>query len=69
MNRWSPKLLPKRTQVKDRKTMYALYQAMDDTSLEKLANIMTLKEAWEILEKAYKEDNCEKLANITTLKH
>ena len=37
--------------------MYALYRTVDDAGLEKLANAMTSKEAWKILEKAYKGDD------------
>jgi len=37
--------------------MYALYRAMDDTCLEKLANATTSKKVWEILEKTYKGDD------------
>ena len=54
----------KKTRVKDRKVMYALYRAVDDAGLEKLANATTSKEAWEILEKTYKGDDCVKQVRL-----
>ena len=47
--------------------MYALYQAVDDAGLEKLANATTSKEAWEILEKTYKGDDRVKQVRLQAL--
>jgi len=58
----------KKARVKDRKAMYALYRAVDDAGLEKLANAMTSKEAWEILEKTYKGDDRVKQVRLQTLR-
>ena len=57
----------KKIGVKDRKAMYALYRAVDDTDLEKLGNATTSKEAWEILEKTYKRDDCVKQVRLQAL--
>ncbi|XP_014521850.1 uncharacterized protein LOC106778406 [Vigna radiata var. radiata] len=46
----------KKTQVKDRSTLYFLYNAVDELGFEKIANAKSTKEAWEILEVAYKGD-------------
>jgi len=48
--------------------MYALYQAVDDAGLEKLANATTSKEAWEILEKTYKGDDRVKQVRLQALR-
>ena len=47
--------------------MYALYRAVEDAGLEKLANATTSKEAWEILEKTYKGDDRVKQVRLQTL--
>jgi len=58
----------RKTRVKDRKAMYALYRAVDDAGLEKLANATTSKEAWEILEKTYKGDDRVKQVRLQALR-
>jgi len=58
----------KKTRVKDRKAMYALYRVVDDAGLEKLANATTSKAAWEILEKTYKGDNRVKQVRLQVLR-
>ncbi|XP_047178259.1 uncharacterized protein LOC124845232 [Vigna umbellata] len=46
----------KKTRVKDRSTLYFLYNAVDESGFEKIANAKSAKEAWEILKVAYKGD-------------
>jgi len=58
----------KATQTKDKTALYVLYRAVDDSDFEKIANAMSSKEAWDILEKAYKEDNRVKQVRLQTLR-
>ena len=45
-----------------------LYRAVVESGFEKIANAMSSKEAWNIMEKAYKGDNCVKQVRLQTLK-
>ena len=58
----------KATRVKDKTALYMLYRAVDKSGFEKIANAMSSKEAWDILEKAYKGDNRVKQVRLQTLK-
>jgi len=42
---------------KDKAVLYIMYQAVDETSFEKVASAKSSKETWDILEKAYKGDD------------
>jgi len=42
----------KATRAKDKTALYVLYRAVDESDFEKIANVMSSKEAWDILEKA-----------------
>jgi len=57
----------KATRAKDKTTLYVLYQVVDESGFEKIANAMSSKEAWDILEKAYKGDNRVKQVRRQTL--
>ena len=48
--------------------MYVLYRAVDEFGFEKIANVMSSKEAWDILEKAYKGDNRVMQVRLQTLR-
>nr|CAD1843871.1 unnamed protein product [Ananas comosus var. bracteatus] len=37
---------------KDRKALFFLYQAVDETVFERLSNVKTAKEAWDMLERS-----------------
>jgi len=58
----------KATRAKDKTTLYVLYRAVDESGFEKIANAMSSKEAWDILEKAYKGDNRLKQVRLQTLR-
>ena len=58
----------KATRAKDKTALYVLYRAVDESSFEKIANAMSSKEAWDILEKAYKGDNRVKQVWLQTLR-
>ena len=45
-----------------------LYRAVDEFGFEKIANVMSSKEAWDILEKAYKGDNRVMQVRLQTLR-
>jgi len=47
----------KDARVKDKAALYILYQAVDESGFEKIASAKSSKEAWGILEKAYKGDD------------
>jgi len=47
----------KEAHVKDKAALYILYQAVDQSGFEKIASAKSSKEAWGILEKAYKGDD------------
>ena len=44
----------KKTRVKDKSALYFLYNVVDESSFEKIANVASSKEAWDILEVAYR---------------
>jgi len=44
----------KKTRVKDKSALYFLYNVVDESGFEKIANIASSKEAWDILEVAYR---------------
>ena len=58
----------KATRAKDKTALYVLYRAIDESGFEKIANAMFSKEAWDILEKAYKGDNRVKQVRLQTLR-
>ena len=47
----------KDARVKDKAALYILYQVVDEFGFEKIASAKSSKEAWGILEKAYKGDD------------
>jgi len=52
--------------VKDKATLYVLYQVVDESNFEKIANAKSSKEMWDILEKGYKKDNHVKQVRLET---
>jgi len=56
------------TRAKDKTALYVLYRVVDESGFEKIANVMSSKEAWDILEKAYKGDNRVKQVWLQTLR-
>jgi len=58
----------KDARVKDKAALYILYQAMDESGFEKIARDKSSKEAWDILEKAYKGDDRVKQVRLQTLR-
>jgi len=57
----------KATGAKDKTALFMLYRAVDESSFEKIANVMSSKEARDILEKAHKRDNRVKQVRLQTL--
>ena len=54
--------------VKDKAALYILYQAVDESSFEKIASAKSSKEVWDILEKTYKGDDRVKQVRLQTLR-
>jgi len=44
----------KKTRVKDKSTLYFLYNVVDESGFKKIANVASSKEAWDILEVSYR---------------
>nr|XP_019702336.1 uncharacterized protein LOC109505004 [Elaeis guineensis] len=53
---------------KDKKALYFIYQAVDESAFEKIAAATTSKEAWEILQNAYKGIEKVKKIHLQTLR-
>jgi gag-polypeptide of LTR copia-type len=47
----------KEARSKDKTALYMLFRAVDESGFEKIAGATTSKEAWDILEKVFKETN------------
>ncbi|KAJ9683074.1 hypothetical protein PVL29_018879 [Vitis rotundifolia] len=45
---------------KDKKTLYAIFQVVDESIFEKILEAETTKESWVTLQKLYKGDKCVK---------
>ena len=58
----------KDARMKDKATLYILYQVVDESGFEKIAGAKSSKEAWDILEKAYKGDDRVKQVRLQTLR-
>nr|KYP55971.1 Gag polyprotein [Cajanus cajan] len=54
--------------AKDKAALYLLYRVVDESGFEKIANVKSSKEAWDILEKAKKGDECVKQVWLQTLR-
>lgn len=54
--------------MKDNSNLYILFQVVDEFGFEKIVNVKSLREAWQILEKAYKGDNRVKHLWLQTLR-
>ena len=54
----------KATRANDKTTLYVLYRVVDESDFENIANVMSSKEACDILEKAYKGDNYVKQVRL-----
>jgi len=54
--------------VKDKTTLYILYQVVDKSGFEKIASAKSSKEAWDILDKAYKRDDRVTQVRLQTLR-
>ncbi|XP_047168974.1 uncharacterized protein LOC124837603, partial [Vigna umbellata] len=58
----------KKTRARDGSTLYFIYNAVDESGFEKIANAKSAKEAWEILEVAYKGDKRVRQVRIQALR-
>jgi len=58
----------KEKRMKDKTTLYILYQGVDEAGFEKIAGAKTSKEAWEILQTAYKGAERLKQVRLQTLR-
>ncbi|KAG6508046.1 hypothetical protein ZIOFF_033401 [Zingiber officinale] len=59
----------KETRSKDKTALYMLFRAVDESGFEKIANATTSKEAWDILETAYKGADRVKQVRLQTLRN
>ena len=57
----------KENRMKDKTALYTLYQGVDEAGFEKIAEAKTSKEAWEILQNAYKGAERVKQVRLQTL--
>jgi hypothetical protein len=58
----------KEQRKKDKKALFLLYQALDRSTLEKVAEAMTSKQAWEILASIFKGDERVKQVRLQSLR-
>ncbi|XP_074374846.1 uncharacterized protein LOC141715635 [Apium graveolens] len=47
------KMILKETRKKDKKALYTIIQRVDESTFEKISNVKTAKDAWEILQKSF----------------
>jgi gag-polypeptide of LTR copia-type len=60
--------LLKEKKVADKMNLYILYQGVDEVGFEKVAEVITSKEAWGILQTTYKEADRVKQIRLQTLR-
>jgi len=58
----------KKTRVKDKSALYFLYNAVDELGFKKIANVASSKEAWDILEVAYKGNDRVRQVRLQALR-
>nr|GEW43107.1 hypothetical protein [Tanacetum cinerariifolium] len=58
----------KEKRMKDQAALYLLFQLVDESGFEKIAEAATSKEAWEMLEKVYKGDDRVKQVRLQALR-
>nr|KYP39136.1 hypothetical protein KK1_039563 [Cajanus cajan] len=57
-----------KTRVKDKSALYFLYNAVDESGFEKIANAASSKEAWKILEVAHRGNHRVRQIRLQTLR-
>lgn len=57
-----------KTQVKEKSALYLLYNAVDESGFEKIANAASSKEAWEILEVVHRGNHRVRQIRLQTLR-
>nr|KYP48865.1 Retrovirus-related Pol polyprotein from transposon TNT 1-94 [Cajanus cajan] len=57
-----------KTRVKDKSALYFLYNGVDESGFEKIANAASSKEAWKILEVAHRGNHCVRQIRLQTLR-
>ncbi|KAE8732520.1 Detected protein of unknown function [Hibiscus syriacus] len=58
----------KNTRMKDKTTLYMLFQAVDESDFEKIASATTGKATWDTLQKVFKGDDRVKQVRLPTLR-
>ncbi|XP_074356106.1 uncharacterized protein LOC141695792 [Apium graveolens] len=58
----------KENRKKDKKALYFIYQAVDEVIFERISTASTSKEAWDILNKAYKGEEKVKMVRLQALR-
>ena len=58
----------KEIRKKDKKALYFIYQAVDEAIFERISSASTSKEAWDILNKAYKGEEKVKMVRLQALR-
>ncbi|XP_077226024.1 uncharacterized protein LOC143859214 [Tasmannia lanceolata] len=56
------------TRKKDKKALYAIFQAVDESVFEKISAAKTAHAAWDLLQKSYKGDDRVKQVRLQTLR-
>ena len=60
--------IEKESRKKDKKTLYFIYQSVDEAIFERISSAGTSKEAWDILHQAYKGEDKVKMVRLQALR-
>lgn len=58
----------KKTRVRDKSTLYFLYNVVDESCFKNIANVASSKEAWDILEVAYRANDRVRQVQLQALR-
>ena len=54
--------------MKEKSALYFLYNAVDKSGFEKIANVASSKESWDIVEVEYKGNDCVRQVRLQALR-
>ena len=58
----------KENRKKNKKTLFFIYQAVDEVIFERISTATSAKEAWDILHSSYKGDDKVKMVRLQTIR-